>query len=250
MLSGAAVGTAVLSAALGAMSTTPPAARFLHVVPERCSPPPPSPSSAPSRSKAYQAPVSVVTGPGYLALGVSHCSAPSVWSTAWAPACTDWAGAARWLSPGGVALLFIGLAYTEALSRWGTGGAHQQHRRLHHLVPARHLRGRAPPDRSSCSASPHWSGGSRPARGAGRAGGSAPSGSRSPLRSPTAWSTRAGVSSRSRLAAAYGGVIGLVLGYLLIRADLRLTGPRGRRLKETEEATAVRPEPGRTHALW
>lgn len=52
------------------------------------------------------------------------------------------------------------------------------------------------------------------------------------------------------LAAAYGGLIGLVLGYLLIRADLRLTGPRGRRLKETEEVTAVRPEPGRTHALW
>ena len=26
--------------------------------------------------------------------------------------------------------------------------------------------------------------------------------------------------------------------------------PRGRRLAETEEATAVRPEPGRTHALW
>ena len=52
------------------------------------------------------------------------------------------------------------------------------------------------------------------------------------------------------LAAAYGVLIGLVLGYLLIRADLRFTGPRGRRLKETEEVTAVRPEPGRTHALW
>ena len=50
-------------------------------------------------------------------------------------------------------------------------------------------------------------------------------------------------------------MIGLVIGYLLIRVDLRLTGPRptgprGRRLAETEEATAVRPEPGRTHALW
>ena len=52
------------------------------------------------------------------------------------------------------------------------------------------------------------------------------------------------------LAAAYGVVIGLVLGYLLIRVDIRLTGPRGRRLKETEEVTAVRPEPGRTRALW
>jgi hypothetical protein len=57
------------------------------------------------------------------------------------------------------------------------------------------------------------------------------------------------------LAAAYGAAIGLALGYLLIRLDLRFTAPRptgrrGRRLAETEEATAVRPEPGRTHALW
>jgi hypothetical protein len=57
------------------------------------------------------------------------------------------------------------------------------------------------------------------------------------------------------LATAYGAVIGLLLGYLLIRLDLRLTAPRpggrrARRLAETEEATAVRPEPGRTHALW
>jgi len=57
------------------------------------------------------------------------------------------------------------------------------------------------------------------------------------------------------LATAYGAVIGLLIGYLLIRLDLRLTAPRpagqrGRRLAGTEEATAVRPEPGRTHALW
>jgi hypothetical protein len=57
------------------------------------------------------------------------------------------------------------------------------------------------------------------------------------------------------LATAYGAVIGLLIGYLLIRIDVRLTaprptGPRGRRLVETEEATAVRPEPGRTYALW
>ncbi|MBO0844393.1 MAG: hypothetical protein J2P22_03135 [Nocardioides sp.] len=52
------------------------------------------------------------------------------------------------------------------------------------------------------------------------------------------------------LAAAYGVVVGLVIGFLLIRLDLGLTGPRGRRLPETEKAAAVRPEPGRTHALW
>ena len=55
------------------------------------------------------------------------------------------------------------------------------------------------------------------------------------------------------LATAYGAVIGLVIGFLLIRLDLRLTGgsgPRGRRQAEIEQTTALRPEPGRTHALW
>lgn len=52
------------------------------------------------------------------------------------------------------------------------------------------------------------------------------------------------------LATAYGAVIGLVLGFLLIRVDLALTGPRGRRLATSEQAPAVRPEPGRTHPLW
>jgi hypothetical protein len=55
------------------------------------------------------------------------------------------------------------------------------------------------------------------------------------------------------LALGYGVVIGLVLGFLLIRVDLALTGrtsSRGRRAAGAEEADALRPEPGRTHALW
>jgi hypothetical protein len=55
------------------------------------------------------------------------------------------------------------------------------------------------------------------------------------------------------LATAYGVVIGLVIGLVLIRLDLRLTAPRGRRGRrqaELDEETGVRPEPGRTHALW
>lgn len=52
------------------------------------------------------------------------------------------------------------------------------------------------------------------------------------------------------LATAYGLVVGLVIGFVLIRADLALTAPRGRRAHDVEEATAVRPEPGRTQALW
>ena len=55
------------------------------------------------------------------------------------------------------------------------------------------------------------------------------------------------------LATAYGALIGLVIGFVLIRVDLRLSGRgsvRGRRQAEIEEVTTVRPEPGRTHALW
>jgi len=52
------------------------------------------------------------------------------------------------------------------------------------------------------------------------------------------------------LATSYGVVIGLVIGFLLIRLDVRLTGARGRRLADPEDAPVVRPEPGRTHALW
>jgi hypothetical protein len=55
------------------------------------------------------------------------------------------------------------------------------------------------------------------------------------------------------LATGYGAVIGLVIGFALIGIDLRLSGrrsARGRRQAEIDEVTAVRPEPGRTHALW
>ena len=54
------------------------------------------------------------------------------------------------------------------------------------------------------------------------------------------------------LATGYGAVLGLVIGFVLIRIDLRLSGrrsARGRRQAEIDEVTALRPEPGRTHAL-
>ncbi|MDN4172069.1 hypothetical protein QWY28_03865 [Nocardioides sp. SOB77] len=51
------------------------------------------------------------------------------------------------------------------------------------------------------------------------------------------------------LSVLYGAVVGLLLGYAVIRADLALTGPRGRRSRRAEEAAAGRPEPRRTDAL-
>jgi hypothetical protein len=55
------------------------------------------------------------------------------------------------------------------------------------------------------------------------------------------------------LATGYGAVIGLVIAFVLIRIDLASSGrgsARRRRQAEMDEVTTVRPEPGRTHALW
>ena len=51
------------------------------------------------------------------------------------------------------------------------------------------------------------------------------------------------------LSVVYGLVVGLLLGYAVIRADLALTGSRGEGGRRLEEAGAVRPEPHRTTAL-
>jgi len=51
------------------------------------------------------------------------------------------------------------------------------------------------------------------------------------------------------LSVAYGLVIGLVVGWVVIRLDLVLTGTRGARSRGAERAAAVRPEPGRFSPL-
>ncbi len=48
---------------------------------------------------------------------------------------------------------------------------------------------------------------------------------------------------------AYSLPFGLALGYLVIRLDLALTGPRGARARADERAAAVRPEPRRLQPL-
>ncbi|THV11276.1 hypothetical protein E9934_13200 [Nocardioides caeni] len=47
------------------------------------------------------------------------------------------------------------------------------------------------------------------------------------------------------LSIVYGLLIGLAIGWVLIRLDLALTGNRGRRSRVAEQAAAVRPEPAR-----
>jgi hypothetical protein len=51
------------------------------------------------------------------------------------------------------------------------------------------------------------------------------------------------------LSVLYGLVVGLVIGYVVVRVDLALTGSRGQGGRRLEEAAAVRPEPPRTAAL-
>jgi hypothetical protein len=54
------------------------------------------------------------------------------------------------------------------------------------------------------------------------------------------------------LALAYGVLVGLVVGYVLIRLDVAFTGgrsSRGRRGRRAEEAAALRPEPHRIDSL-
>lgn len=53
----------------------------------------------------------------------------------------------------------------------------------------------------------------------------------------------------SSLSVAYGAAVGLAVGFVVIRLDLALTGPRGRRDRRAEEAAAARPEPARTRPL-
>ena len=57
----------------------------------------------------------------------------------------------------------------------------------------------------------------------------------------------------SALSVVYGVVVGLAIGWGVIRLDVALTGPSGgaggRRARVAETATAIRPEPRRTQAL-
>ncbi len=55
--------------------------------------------------------------------------------------------------------------------------------------------------------------------------------------------------TESVLSVTYGAVVGLAIGFVVIRLDLALTGRRGRRGRRAEEAEALRPEPRRTRPL-
>lgn len=51
------------------------------------------------------------------------------------------------------------------------------------------------------------------------------------------------------LSVLYGVLVGLLIGFIVIRLDIALTGQPGRRGRRAEEAGALRPEPPRTRPL-
>lgn len=147
----------------------------------------------------------------------------------------------------GVILLTVVLAYTEALTQWGPPGLGASIGDMTEMMRSR--LGAVPRPLESLLGIPAlaWGVSTRARRrqgwwvcAFGAAGITAVACS---LLDPSVPLTEAG------LAVLYSTVIGLVIGYLIIRADKFLTGSRGRRGRRLEEATAHRPEPGRMRAL-
>jgi hypothetical protein len=148
---------------------------------------------------------------------------------------------------GAVVLLFLGMAYTEAISHWGSRG----------LVDS--LDGFRDSTRSALGAVPHpimallgypalvWGVFMRARRRQGwwvcafGVAATAPSASRL---------VAADLGAKSiALGLLYSLVIGLAVGFLLIRGEQRFTGSHGSRARKDEESEAHRPEPRRTRPL-
>jgi hypothetical protein len=243
LIAGAAVTTAVVAAVLGVMSTKP-AARFVGVVRE-CLVATVVTAVGAVAVAAYRPEVSLERA-GYLTLGLSLLAAVGLVYRLGA----GFHGLGRRgavMVVGGLALLFVILAYTEALSRWGSPG----------LVTG--VEGAVSDVRSAIGAVPRpaevlvgfpalaWGVSTRARRRQGWwvcAFGAAGTASVAvSLLDPTVPLAEAGLSLL------YSAVLGLALGYLVIRVDTFLTGPRGRRARRLEEASAHRPEPGRMQPL-
>jgi hypothetical protein len=148
---------------------------------------------------------------------------------------------------GGIGLLFVTLAYTEALAHWGSptliDNLHQA------TADIRSEIGAVPRPIEFLLSFPAlaWGISTRARRRQGwwvcafaAAGLAVVSLS---LLNPRTSLAEAGLSL------AYSAALGLALGYLVIRADKFLTGARGRRARRLEEASAHRPEPDRIEAL-
>lgn len=243
LVSGAAAGTAVLAAVLGVMSTKP-AARFAAVVRE-CVIATLVAVVGAFAVEAYQAQVSLERI-GYLALGLSLLGALAlVYRLGGGLHGLGRRGFTIMVS--GLGLLFVILVYTEALTRWGSPGMID---RIDQAIrDIRSLIGAVPRPVVVVLGFPAlaWGVSTRARRRQGW------------------WVSAFGAAGLSVVAVSllnpvlsllevgltvlYSLLLGLLLGYVMIRVDQFLTGPRGRRARQLEKASAPRPEPGRMQPL-
>lgn len=241
LIAAAAVTTAVVAAILGVMATTP-AARFAGVVRE-CLVATAVTAVGAVAVQAYHPEVSAERV-GYLTLGLSLLGAVGLVYRLGA----GFHGLGRRgaiMVVGGLALLFVIIAYTEALARWGTPGLVTGVESA--LADVRSALGAVPRPAEVLVGFPAlaWGVSTRARRRQGW------------------WVSAFGAAGLATVAVSllgpevsleeagrgllYSAALGLALGYLVIRVDTFLTGPRGRRARRLEEASAHRPEPGR---MW
>jgi hypothetical protein len=233
----------VLGAVLGVVATTP-AVRYRQVVRE-CVVAGAVAAGAALAAAGYGARVSEIRA-GYLTLGLAMLGALTLVYRLGAGR----AGLGRRgtvMVTAGLVLLAVSLAYTEALARWGPPGLVEGIDDLTRQLRA--TLGAVPRPTEFLLAFPvlAWGVSTRARRRQGwwagvfgAAGLAVVAGS---LLRPGAGLAEAG------LTLLYSLLLGLGLGYLVIRADRFLSGARGRRARRAEEAAAHRPEPGRLRPL-
>ncbi len=243
LLAGIAVATAVLSTLLAVMSTKP-AARFSGVVRE-CLIAIMVAVIGAFAVEAFEAEVSYERM-GYLTLGLSLlCALGLVYRLGAGLQGLGKRGTIMIVS--GVGLLFVILAYTAALARWGSPGMIEGIDQSIETIRTTIWAVPRPIEVLLGIPALAWGVSTRARRRQGwwvAAFGSAGlSVIVVSLLDPDTPLVESGLSLL------YSAVLGLALGYVVIRADIFLTGARGRRARMLEEAAAHRPEPGRMQPL-
>lgn len=243
LLSGATVGTAVVTAVLAVLATKR-AARFVDVVREVCIAVAVGALGA-FAVRAYGAEVSLARA-GYLALGFSLLGALAlVYRLGAGLQGIGRRGLVMIVS--GIGLLTVTLAYTQALAQWGSQGLIDSIDQGFTVV--RDTTGGVPRPIEVLLGVPAlaWGVSTRARRRQGwwvcAFGAAGLSVVALSLLDPKVSLLEAGLS------VVYSLALGLVVGYAVIRTDLFLTGARGRRARQLEELAAHRPEPGRLQPL-
>ncbi len=243
LLAAATITTATTGAVLGVLITVP-AARFLGVIRE-CLIAAVVAAAAAFAANAYDAQLSVERAE-YLTLTLALLGAlVLVYRLGAGFQGLGTRGAV--VVVGGLALLAVTLAYTEALTRWGSPGMIDSLEQS--FRDARAAFGAVPRPLEALLGFPAlaWGISTRARRRQGwwpsAFGAAGLAGVTTSLLDGRMTLLEAGIT------VGYGVAIGLVLGYLVVRGDAFLSGTRGRRARRAEEATAHRPEPRRTAAL-